>query len=202
MFMLSLHVKKCEMVPNEIDPCIYYKFIQRETSGSGERATTTLMEYIIAIAWVDDVRYFGTSKMMKDYETTIASNCKCTFEGFSKDFVSLQIFHDIKGKVLELRQEDYWVNAIERFKEFLGPNGPRERLVPLSPADEKLLVDPTEDELKVAAHLPYASLLGVVQYPSCYTIKPMENQVEQQTLRNSNKSVRIWLFVEAPWFKI
>jgi hypothetical protein len=169
MFMLSLHLKKCDMVQSEIDPCIFYKFVQKEVTGSGEKMETVLMEYIIAITWVDDVRYFGTNNMVKEYEATIAKNCKCTFEGASKDFVSLQIFHDIEGKVLELKQEDYWVNAIERFKEFLGPNGPKERQIPLSPADEKLLVEPSDDELKAAAHLPYASLLGVVQYPSCYT---------------------------------
>jgi hypothetical protein len=41
--------------------------------------------------------------------------------------------------------------------------------VPLSPADEKLLVEPTDSELKEAEHLPIASLLGVCQYPSSFT---------------------------------
>ncbi len=47
--------------------------------------------------------------------------------------------------------------------------GPKERLVPLSPADERLLVDPSEEEMAEASHLPYTSLLGVCQYPSAYT---------------------------------
>ena len=51
----------------------------------------------------------------------------------------------------------------------MGEKGPKERLVPLSPADEKLLVEPTDDEILAAQHLPYASVLGVVQYPTCYT---------------------------------
>ena len=33
---------------------------------------------------------------------------------------------------------DYWVKAIERFKEYFGKDGPKVRLVPLSVADEKL----------------------------------------------------------------
>ncbi len=48
-----------------------------------------------------------------------------------------------------------------RFAEFLPASGPAARKVPLSPADEKLLVEPTAEEMKEAEHLPYASLLGV-----------------------------------------
>ena len=56
-----------------------------------------------------------------------------------------------------------------RFKEFLPANGPKERLVPLSPRDEKLLVEPTEEEIRAAEHLPFPNVLGVVQYPSNFT---------------------------------
>ena len=41
--------------------------------------------------------------------------------------------------------------------------------MPLSPADERLLIEPTEKEMEEAKALPYASLLGVCQYPSAYT---------------------------------
>ncbi len=61
------------------------------------------------------------------------------------------------------------MKAIERFKQFLGKDGPKQRLVPLSVADEKLLVEPTNEEIAAAQHLPFPSLLSVVQYPSCYT---------------------------------
>jgi hypothetical protein len=70
---------------------------------------------------------------------------------------------------LELTQEEYWVKATARFKDYLPSNGPKDRKVPLSPADEKLLVEPTESEMKEAEHLPYASMLGVCQYPSSFT---------------------------------
>ncbi len=76
---------------------------------------------------------------MKEYEEILLSNCKCTLEGVAKEFVSIQILHDVKGKTLELTQEDYWVKAVERFKDFLPSSGPKERLVPLSPADERCL---------------------------------------------------------------
>jgi hypothetical protein len=168
MFMQSLHLKKCGMVQSELDPCIYYKIMQR-AGGNEPDDDPILEEYLLAITWVDDVRYFGTEKLVKEYESTIAKHCKCTFEGESKEFVSIEIYHQVEKRILELKQADYWVKAVERFREYLGKDGPKLRLVPLSVTDEKLLVEPTDAEIAAAQHLPYPSLLGVVQYPSCYT---------------------------------
>jgi hypothetical protein len=78
MFMQSLHLKKCGMVQSEFDPCIYYKIMQRD-GGNEPDDDPILEEYLIAITWVDDVRYFGTEKLVKEYEEQIAKNCKCTF---------------------------------------------------------------------------------------------------------------------------
>ena len=94
--------------------------------------------FLLVISWVDDCRYFGTGELVSEYEKTITDNCKCTMEGISKEFVSIQMDHDIKAKTFILTQEDYWDKAIIRFKEFFGEKGPKIRLVPLSPADEKL----------------------------------------------------------------
>jgi hypothetical protein len=168
MFMQSLHLKKCGMGQSELDPCIYYKIMQRDV-GNGPDDDPVLEEYLLAITWVDDVRYFGTERLVKDYEKIIAMNCECTFEGESKEFVSIEIYHQVEAKILEIKQVDYWVKAVERFREYFGKDGPKVRLVPLSVADEKLLVEPTEAQIAEAQNLPYPSLLGVVQYPSCYT---------------------------------
>jgi hypothetical protein len=61
------------------------------------------------------------------------------------------------------------VKAMERFRDYLPTGDPKPRLVPLSPADERLLVEPMEKEMEEAKALPYASPLGVCQYPSAYT---------------------------------
>jgi hypothetical protein len=90
-------------------------------------------------------------------------------EGVSKEFVSIQMNHNLRKKTFTLTQEEYWDKAIIRFKEFIGEKGPKVRLVPLSPNDEKLLVEPSAEEIKAAEHLPYRNVLGVVQYPSNYT---------------------------------
>jgi hypothetical protein len=168
MFMQSLHIKRCGMVQSELDPCIYYKIMQKDSVDSVE-GEPVLVEFLIAITWVDDVRYFGTEKLVKEYEAMIQQHCKCTLEGISSEFVSIEITHDVVGKVLEMKQEDYWVKAVDRFREYLGKEGPKSRLVPLSVADEKLLVEPSDAEIAEAQSLPFPSLLGVVQYPSCYT---------------------------------
>jgi hypothetical protein len=161
MFMQGLHLKHCSMVQSEMDPCVFYRIIEDDKG--------IVKSYLIAISWVDDCRYFGTEDLVKEYEEMVLKNCKCTLEGESKEFVSIQINHQIDKGLLELTQEEYWVKAVDRYKEFLPKDGPKERKVPLSPADEKLLVEPSEDEMKQAEHLPYPNLLGVCQYPSAFT---------------------------------
>jgi hypothetical protein len=161
MFMQALHLKHCGMVQSEMDPCLFYKIIE-DNEGK-------VKSYLIVITWVDDCRFFGTQDLVKIYEETIAKNCKCTLEGISQEFVSIEINHQVEEGVLELTQNEYWVKAIDRFKEFLPASGPKERKVPLSPADEKLLVEPSVSEMKAAEHLPFASLLGVCQYPFSFT---------------------------------
>ena len=90
-------------------------------------------------------------------------------EGVSKEFVSIQLNQGINTHSFVLTQQNYWDKAVIRFKEFIGEKGPTICLIPLSPADEKLLVEPTAEEIKAAEHLPYPNLLEVVQYPSNYT---------------------------------
>ena len=167
MFMQSLHLKHCGMVQSDLDPCMFYKILTKAKDHLGNGGEVE--DFLIVITWVDDCRYFGTDRLVKDYEETISKHCKCTMEGKSTEFVSIQINHDMAKKTIELTQCDYWVKAVERFKEFLPVSGPKERLVPLSPTDERLLVEPTEEEIKAAEHLPFPNVLGVVQYPSNFT---------------------------------
>jgi hypothetical protein len=70
-----------------------------------------------------------TMDLVAGYESAITEHCKCTMEGFSKEFVSIQLNHNITDKTFELTQEDYWVKAVERFKEHLKGNKPKTRLL-------------------------------------------------------------------------
>jgi len=165
MFMQGLHIKKCGLTQCEVDPAIYFR-IEEEVASDNEKR---VKNFLIAITWVDDVRYFGTEEFLKEYEKAVSANCKCTMEGDSDEFVSIEIKQDLNKKTLELTQEKYWEKAVERFAEFLPKGKTTERRVPLSIADERLLVEPSEEEIREAEHLPFPNLLGVVQYPSAFT---------------------------------
>jgi hypothetical protein len=166
MFMQGLHIKKCGLTQSEVDPAIYFKIETQSVAGKEE---ARVKEFLIAITWVDDVRYFGTERMVKEYEENVTKNCKCTMEGDSNEFVSIEIVQDLTSKTVELKQKQYWEKAVERFAEFLPKDRAKKRKVPLSAADERMLTEPTEEEVKEAEHLPFPNLLGVVQYPSAFT---------------------------------
>ncbi len=72
--------------------------------------------YLIVITWVDDCRFFGTENLVKEYEETISKNCRCTstLEGVSREFVSMEINHQVEEGILELTQNEYWVKAVDR----------------------------------------------------------------------------------------
>ncbi len=72
---------------SEMDPCIFHKIVTNEE-------TKNVTGYLIVMTWVDDCRYFGTPELVKEYERTISENCKCTMEGETKEFVSIQVKHD------------------------------------------------------------------------------------------------------------
>jgi hypothetical protein len=167
MFMQGMHIKRCGLTQCEVDPAIYFRIEEEETSPTENDGK--VKDFIIAITWVDDVRYFGTDKFVHEYEEAVKKNCKCTMEGESNEFVSIEIKQDLKEKTLELTQSSYWEKAVERFADFLPKEGAKERRVPLSATDERLLTEPTEEEMKEAEHLPFPNLLGVVQYPSAFT---------------------------------
>jgi hypothetical protein len=96
---------------------------------------------------VDDGRYFGTDLFVKEYEENVVKNCKCTLEGDSKEFVSIEIKQDLTSKTVELTQKQYWEKAVERFAEFLPKQKGKVKRVPSSASDEKGLTEPTEEEV-------------------------------------------------------
>ncbi len=72
MFMQGLHIKKCGLTQCEVDPAIYYR-IEEEMASDKEKR---VKNFLIAITWVDDVRYFGTEEFAKEYEKAVSANCK------------------------------------------------------------------------------------------------------------------------------
>jgi hypothetical protein len=91
MFVQGLHTKGCGLTQSEMNPCIFYKIDTDVT-------TKIITGYLVVMTWVDDCRYFGTPDLVKQYEKMISENCKCTLEGESKEFVSIQVHHDKENK--------------------------------------------------------------------------------------------------------
>jgi len=162
MLMQSVHIKKCGMKQCEMDPSIYVRIDYDDDD--------KVRDYIIAITWTDDVRYFGTDNAVKQYESTVQKEIKCKMEGVSKEFVSIEMNHDTAKGTMELTQRDYWVKAVRRFKDFLPEKGPTFRGVPISISEQADTNEPaSETEVEEAKHLPFPQLLGVIQYPSAFT---------------------------------
>jgi hypothetical protein len=88
MYMQSLHLKHCGMVQSDLDPCMYYKILQKGKDHLGNGGEVS--DFLIAITWVDDCRYFETDRMVKEYEESIQKHCKCTMEGKLTEFRRLQ----------------------------------------------------------------------------------------------------------------
>jgi hypothetical protein len=108
-------------------------------------------------------------------------------EGDSSEFVSIEIKQNLEFKTLELTQSKYWEKAVERYAEFLPKDKVKERRVPLSAADERLLTEPTEEEIKEAEHLPFPNILGVVQYPSAFSKPEMRYAMSVLSRYNRTK---------------
>ena len=84
MFMQGLHLKHCGMVQSQVDPCIYYKILEDDNN------LGSVASFLIVITWVDDCRYFGTDDLVEEYEANLLRHVKCTLEGESKEFVSIE----------------------------------------------------------------------------------------------------------------
>ena len=97
-----------------------------------------VVEWLIAKIWTDDVRYFGTDKMRKDYEDALSSNIKVKFLGIPREFVGTEFLQDVSRGLCELKAPEYWMQASDRFS-YLFKDGLKVRLNVLSISDEKVL---------------------------------------------------------------
>ena len=159
MDMSSVHIKTAGCTQTEPEPSIFVKI--------NVDAEDKVVGYLIAAAYVDDVIFFGTEPERLKYMADIKSKMKVKFEEPPvKEFVGIEIEQDMVNKTCELKMPKYWKKAASGFAH-LFPNGMKERGVPITNYDEKILqVDPTEDEIKEARDLPYREILGVMSFPA------------------------------------
>jgi hypothetical protein len=131
MLFQSAHVGKCGLTLSEIESSLYVKMSTNEKD--------EVVEWMIAVIWTDDVRYFGTANMIKEYEDEIQKHIKVKFLGVPGEFVGVEIKQDLTRGLCELKSPKYWESAFEKFSSYF-PNGIKERLNPLTVHDEKFLL--------------------------------------------------------------
>lgn len=158
MLIRSAHLKGAGMTQTQVEPSIYLKILVDDED--------VVQEYVIAYVYVDDCRYFGTDLAVKRYEEQIKKSLKVTFTGPSADFVGVKCKQDLKLGLFELTIPEYWLKAVNSFKQFF-PSGCKYRAVPISVADDKVMTEAvTDEEFAEAKNLPYRQLCGVVSYPA------------------------------------
>ena len=123
--------------------------------------------YLIAAAFTDDLRFFGTKPERVKYMKDVESKMNVKFEKPPiSEFVAIETRQDFEFNTCELNMPKYWRKAAGGFAH-LFPNGLKERGVPITKDDENILKeDPTDEEIKAARDLPYREILGVMSFPA------------------------------------
>jgi hypothetical protein len=157
MLFQGAHVGKCGLTLSEVEPSLYVKMTTDDRD--------EVVEWMIATIWTDDVRYFGTNKMLDEYEKEIQKHIKVKFLGVPGEFVGVEIKQDLERGLLEMKSPKYWETAAEKFSSHF-PKGIKERQNPLSLYDEKVLLEEvvSDQEFEDARDLPYRELCGVISY--------------------------------------
>ena len=159
MMIHAVHTKTAGCTQTQPEPSIFVRIrVDKDDKVVG---------YLIAAAYVDDVVFFGTEPERLKYMADVKSKLKVKFEEPPiKEFVGIETEQDMEHHTCELKMPKYWRKAAAGFKH-LFPNGMKERGVPMTNYDEKILqVDPTEAEIKEARDLPYREILGVMSFPA------------------------------------
>ena len=158
--MNSVHIHTAGLTQTQPEPSMYVKLkVDKEDKVIG---------YLIVIAFVDDVRYFGTVPEVEQYKKDISSRLKVKFENPPvMEFISIETYQDLDRGLVEMKMPKYFSKAKTFFQPFIKGANFKTRLIPLSVQDEKVLLHtPTEDEIKHAKHLPYLQAVGILSYPA------------------------------------
>ena len=144
----------CGCTQTEVEPSIYVRIVV----DGNDRVTG----YLVAAAFVDDLRFFGTGPEIKKYMEDVKSKLKVTFtEPPVTEFISIETYQCLSTHTTELKMPTYFKKAATGFASFF-PKGMKRRWVPITVLDEKIVEEaPTDSELAEAKHLPFRQLLGV-----------------------------------------
>jgi hypothetical protein len=170
MLFQDAHVNKCGLTLSEVEPSLFVKM--------KVDAEDNVVEWMIATIWTDDVRYFGTDKMLDEYEVEIQKHIKVKLLGTPGEFVGVDVKQDVERGLCEMKSAKYWEAAKEKFVKFF-PDGVKERHNPMTPYDEKFMLEEvvSDEDFKEAKELPYRELCGVLSYAAGCTKLEMRYSV-------------------------
>ncbi len=123
--------------------------------------------FLIVIAFVDDVRYFGTEPEVKTYKEAVLSRLKVKFKKPPvQEFVSIETYQNLEEGTFELKMPKYFEKAKQFFQNHRKGDF-KERTIPLTVLDEKILFEqPTPEEIAEAKNLPFLQAVGILSYPA------------------------------------
>jgi hypothetical protein len=101
MLFQAAHVKHCGLTLSEVEPSLYLKLEVDENDN--------VIEWMIATIWTDDIRYFGTDKILDEYEKELGKHIKVKLLGVRGEFVGVDFIQDVDLGTLELKAPKYWI---------------------------------------------------------------------------------------------
>ena len=157
--MHHAHIQVCGMTQTQPEPSMFVKIKVDDND--------VVIGYLIVIAFVDDVRMFGTEPELQEYKSKIASCMKVKFDELPvPEFVGIQTYQNLEKGLCELKMPNYWNKAKTFFQQFRKGDF-KKRQIPLSVLDEAAIVaDSTPEEIEAAKHLPYLQAVGLLSYPA------------------------------------
>ena len=157
--MHHAHIQVAGMTQTQPEPSMFVKIKVDEND--------VVIGYLIVIAFVDDVRMFGTDPELEDYKRKIMSCMKVKFDELPvPEFVGIQTYQDLERGTCELKMPNYWNKAKTFFQQFRDGDF-KKRKIPLSVVDETTMTtEPTPEEIAEAKHLPYLQAVGLLSYPA------------------------------------
>ena len=184
MLMQGAHIKNCGLTQTEIEPSLYVKF--------QVDADDKVVEYLFVKGWTDDFRHFGTDGLRAHYEDRIGRAVKMKYLGECSDFVGVSFKHDMERDLMELSSPDYWLKAGKIYQQHF-PSGFKNRESPMTPADEKVMMEQVTDEQHEAAkHLPFRQLCGTISYPASCVKLEMRYAVSLCGTHRGKWGIRQW----------
>jgi hypothetical protein len=103
MLFQDAHVNKCGLTLSEVEPSLFIKMKVDDDDN--------VVQWMICSIWTDDVRYFGTTEMLDEYEVELQKHIKVKLLGVPGEFVGVDFKYDLSLGIMELKAPKYWEAA-------------------------------------------------------------------------------------------